>query len=188
MNEPMEQKRNILLDQLSAAYSTDRISLEQYEALVESVASANTVTELNQIARETDLVPASSPRTPTHPSNESVSASDSKTTVAIFSGTELKGHFTAARHHHVMAVFGGVEIDLRHAVIPTDGTTIDVLAVFGGVDILVPPDINVTTSGIGVLGGFSSHDNKIPDPYAPTVHIRGIAVFGGVEVRIKTRK
>jgi hypothetical protein len=61
--------------------------------------------------------------------------------------------------------------------------TIDVKAVFGGVDIVVPDDVIAIVDGTAVFGGF---DDKVstnqPATGAPVVRIGGKAVFGGVSV------
>jgi hypothetical protein len=38
---------------------------------------------------------------------------------------------------------------------------------------------------MGIFGGFDRPNNEIDDPMAPTVVIEGIALFGGVDVKIK---
>jgi predicted membrane protein len=80
-------------------------------------------------------------------------------------------------------VFGGAELDLREARLESHEVTIDVKAVFGGVDIVVPDDVIAIVDGTAVFGGF---DDKVstnqPATGAPVVRIGGKAVFGGVSV------
>jgi hypothetical protein len=55
------------------------------------------------------------------------------------------------------------------------------------VEIIVPPNLNVESHGIGIMGGFD-HNAKYmeqPDPTAPTVRISGVALMGGVEVTVR---
>ena len=79
------------------------------------------------------------------------------------------------------AVFGGLTIDLRGAKI-TENVSIDVLAVFGGVDIFLPSDVSVKMSDISLFGGCSNSRNYNPVE-GPTVYINTTALFGGVEVK-----
>lgn len=77
-------------------------------------------------------------------------------------------------------VFGGVECDLRNAVFEKD-SAIQVSAIFGGIDILVPPTINVKVNSNCIFGGISNKTSTHKD--APTVYISGTCLFGGVEIK-----
>lgn len=79
------------------------------------------------------------------------------------------------------AVFSGLTIDLRGAKIE-ENISIDVLAVFGGVDILLPANVSVKLSDLSLFGGCSNGRNYSPVD-GPTVYINATALFGGVEVK-----
>ena len=79
------------------------------------------------------------------------------------------------------AVFGGLTVDLRGAQI-TENISIDALAVFGGVDILLPANVSVKMSDISLFGGCSNGRNYNPVE-GPTVYVNATALFGGVEVK-----
>ena len=79
------------------------------------------------------------------------------------------------------AVFGGLTIDLRGAKID-ENISIDALAVFGGVDILLPSNVSVKLSDLSLFGGCSNSRNYSPVG-GPTVYVNAIALFGGVEVK-----
>ncbi len=101
---------------------------------------------------------------------------------ATFSGQDVdfSGEvFTSAK---VNAIFGGMKCDLRNAVI-SDGAVLDVSAVFGGVDVLVPPDVNVKISSTSIFGGVSDKRNAKPVSGAVTLLITGVCLFGGVDIK-----
>ena len=80
------------------------------------------------------------------------------------------------------AVFGGLDCNLRDVYI-TEDTVINVSCIFGGIDILLPDNVNVEICTTPIFGGVS---NKTGRPFvagAPTVFISGVAVFGGVDVK-----
>ena len=79
------------------------------------------------------------------------------------------------------AVFGGLTIDLRGAKI-TENISIDALAVFGGVDILLPANMSVKMNDLSLFGGCSNGRNYSPAA-GPTVYVNATALFGGVEVK-----
>ncbi|MBO5414918.1 MAG: hypothetical protein J6A17_04750 [Bacilli bacterium] len=100
--------------------------------------------------------------------------------VAVFSGREerVNGKFKGA---NCISVFGGIDLDLRDAKIKGD-IVIDAVACFGGIDILLPYDVNVVTSGIPFLGGVESRiQNK--EKSMATVYINYVAVFGGIDIK-----
>ena len=102
--------------------------------------------------------------------------------IAIFSGRApdfTKKPFSGA---FAVALFGGVTIKLREAIIDTD-TQIDAIAMFGGVDVLVPPNVNVEVSGLPLFGGVGEPKNRPHVDGAPTIRVSALAVFGGVDVK-----
>ncbi len=107
--------------------------------------------------------------------------------MAVFSGIEKRissKNFTGGR---VVAMFGGVELDLWQADIEGDTAVLHIDAIFGGVELRVPDTWIVSSEGQGIFGGYSDSTHQRPpsDPAAPrkTLIIRGAAIFGGVEIR-----
>ncbi len=104
--------------------------------------------------------------------------------------SKINATFTSNHRHfdgqvyeggHVDAEFGGVELDLRNAVIDHD-ITMNVSAVFGDVKIWFPPNVHVIVDNSSVFGGVK---NKVRENNAlnvPVVRIRCCAVFGGIEL------
>lgn len=105
---------------------------------------------------------------------------DPKTGFAAFSGNELRYDGEVFEGATLSAVFGGVDCDLRNAIIEKD-CAIHVTAVFGGIDILVPAGIHVKVNCNSIFGGSSN--KTAPQQNGPTLYISGTCVFGGVEVK-----
>jgi hypothetical protein len=196
----LERFREQVIEQLTTGYSRDYLNQEEFEQRVETATSANTHQELRKLLL--DLPAAGAPNAPvprgtselagdygrsSYVINDQESARES-TVVAIFSGADRKGVWDPPRMLNVVAIFGGSDIDLRDARIPAGGITIHVAALFGGVDVIVPEDLNVVVNGVGIFGGFDGKNHTVrDDPRAPTVRIDGAAIFGGVDVKIKPR-
>ena len=81
----------------------------------------------------------------------------------------------------VDAEFGGVELDLRNAVIEQD-IAMNVSAVFGGVKIWFPPNVRVIVDNSSVLGGVKINVRENNAYNVPTVRLRCCAIFGGIEL------
>jgi hypothetical protein len=64
--------------------------------------------------------------------------------------------------------------------------TIEVTAIFGGAQIQVPENWSVSAQCPGIFGGFNDRSHQ-PDPYRQPppkrLLVKGVAVFGGVEVK-----
>jgi hypothetical protein len=190
---PTEKLRDSVMDDLVKHYSLERISLEEFERRTELVSKASARGELlAQVADLPALSAAGGERRP-GPSSATrggwrIASSDvrqSDVSVAIFGGSDIKGAWRAPRRLAALCVFGGSSIDLRKAIVPAEGVTISCVCAFGGADIIVPRGMRVQVRGMGIFGGFDRTNNEVDDPDAPTIVVEGIAVFGGVSVRIK---
>lgn len=191
---PIEKLRDKVMDDLVKQYSLERVNLDEFERRTDLISKAATRGEM--ITQIADL-----PALPLEPGERKASASNatnaawrvsddrsprqSDVCVAIFGGSDIKGVWRAPRRLATLCVFGGSNIDLRKAIVPADGLTISCMCAFGGVDIIVPPGMRLQVRGMGIFGGFDRTNNEVDDPDAPTIVVDGIAVFGGVSVRIR---
>lgn len=101
---------------------------------------------------------------------------------AIFWGTDKKLESSNFAGGKIDVVFGGYELDLRDVKIAKNGAKLEVNAIFGGAEIVVPKDCRVITNGNGFFGGWESN-LKSRDVKKPILEISGSVVFGGVEVK-----
>ncbi|HEV8132760.1 MAG TPA: DUF5668 domain-containing protein [Acidobacteriota bacterium] len=102
----------------------------------------------------------------------------------VLGGGERRINAPDFRGGEVCAIFGGYKIDLTKAGLEGQEAELEATAVFGGVEIRVPEDWNVTVKGVGIFGGFSDKRNqrKIEGPTQHLI-VKGVAAFGGVEVK-----
>ena len=105
--------------------------------------------------------------------------------VNIFGGTDRKIRDRNFRGGSVFACFGGFQLDLTQAEMEGDVAVIEATAVFGGGEIRVPPTWNVVVEGTGIFGGYEDSTIHMPSDGKPVknLHVRGAAIFGGVEVK-----
>ncbi len=101
----------------------------------------------------------------------------------VMGGVERKVVAESFRGGEVNAVMGGAEIDLRNAKLASNGAVVEVFAMFGGIDLIVPEGWRVIGQVTPILGGFE--DGTVPplDPNAPSLTVRGMAIMGGVDVK-----
>lgn len=100
---------------------------------------------------------------------------------AIFAGHEVKVD-DEFKGTDLTAIFGGIDLDLRKAKITKD-VTINVCAIFGGVDIYVPDDVKVKVQTTSIFGGVDKSKllNDVESKY--TICINATCIFGGVEIK-----
>lgn len=82
----------------------------------------------------------------------------------------------------ILAIFGGIELDLRNAIINED-IVINSTSICGGVDILVPSNVNVKISSIPIFGGAANKARPCISINAPTIYINATCIFGGLDSR-----
>ena len=110
--------------------------------------------------------------------------------VSVFSGANRKGAWRAPSRIRCIDVFGGTDLDFRFARMQPGMTEVRCYNVFGGTTIVVPPDLYVEVEGFGIFGGFgqTATDTDRPGDDTPWLRVTGLAVFGGTDVKVKSRE
>lgn len=79
------------------------------------------------------------------------------------------------------SVLGAITLDLRNAEIK-DGALIDIAAVLGGVDIVVPPDVEVRVQQVPILGGVTNKSMN-GSVITATIYVNATCILGGVTIK-----
>lgn len=103
---------------------------------------------------------------------------------AILSGRDLRFDNQVFQGAMLSAVLGGIELDLRNAII-RENVVIEAKAILGGIDIYVPSYVRVVVNCTPILGGV---DNKTITPLGAneqtiTIYLNATCVLGGVDVK-----
>lgn len=189
-----EQVAEVLRDALAEG----RLDMEEFEERLEATYKARTYKELAPITRD---LPGPGVATPA-PTVSMVKQPEDKAGdwagrivggegssqwgVAIMSGFERKGRWTMPKRFNSFALCGGGVIDLREANFADGEVVVNCVAIMGGLDVIVPPGVEVVVRGIGVMGGFDhNQEGVLGDSGAPRVIVTGFAFWGGVGVKRK---
>ena len=109
--------------------------------------------------------------------------------LALFSAVKSRNISKNFRGGSLVALFGGIDMDLREACLLNEGARMDVTAAFGGVNIIVPPEWKVEVKGIPIFGGWSNKtrgkDSVSLD--APVLTLHCFVAFGGVDIKSSDR-
>jgi DUF1707 SHOCT-like domain len=164
--------RELVVDRLREACAEGRLTLEEFSDRVGDVYEARTGTELERLTRDLPADPTPGyepPRT--------------RWVVGILSGGRRSGPWYPERRTGVVAVLGGCLVDLTDAHLEPD-TEIVAVAVFGGVEILVPEGVRADLGGFALFGGRSDRTTgRFQD--GPVIRVSCRAFFGGVTVRTR---
>ena len=195
--QSLSQARQRTIDALCEHFANDAVVMEEFERRVEKAHRASTTAELKELLRDlpggTLPAPAGSRSSQVPAARRSLDLADPtrvkerEFVVAVLGGSSRKGRWSPARKNFSLAVFGGTQLDFREALMAPGVTELQVFALWGGVEIIVPPDLNVESHGFALLGGFEHAGGAVEssDPDAPLLRITGMACMGGVEVSVR---
>lgn len=102
---------------------------------------------------------------------------------AIFGGVEREIVSNNLQDGEVSVVFGGAEIDMTKATIAESGATLDLTAMFGGIELRVPKNTRVLVLGSPILGGIENRTSRETADTQPTIRCHCNVVAGGIEIR-----
>ncbi len=181
----LEELRKQTLAELESALGTRSMGSEEYRRRAEVARRAMDETELDSVrpfpAEQTRL-PATERRVSTPPPPR---GDETGFVFACMGGSIRKGPWEPPETLYALSLMGGVELDFREAALLEGTTEVAILAVMGGVKIVVPDDVDVEVNGIGIMGGFEHISHHAPGGDRPLIRIKGLALMGGVEVKVK---
>lgn len=187
----LRAQRERTIQTLCDEFAADHIEVEEFERRLDVAHRALTIAELDGLTADLPArapAPTSVPAPLAHPAPApaTVSRSANQLFVGLMGGAMRRGRWTPAADSTAIAIMGGVNLDFREAVLPAGETVVHAFAFWGGVDIIVPPGLDVAVNGIGIMGGFDHRgDTGTPaSPHAARLRVDGLAIMGGVSVRV----
>ncbi|MFF2011129.1 DUF1707 domain-containing protein [Streptomyces sp. NPDC058195] len=194
-----DAERERVAETLREAVAEGRLEMAEFEQRLEATYTARTHGELEPLVRDLPapgaaVAPVGAPVARTGSQKRWTERigrpATSSGAFAFWGGFGRRGNWTVGRKFTAFAMWGGGEIDLREANFEDREVVIRCITIMGGIQVTVPPELNVEVRGIGVMGGFGERakDEGIPSPDAPRVRITGFALMGGVGVEHKRSK
>ena len=200
--------RDSTIDTLCRHYASDDLSMPELERRLERARGARSQDELDALLADLSG-PRGAPPAPAGPEavqggaeNREAEAPQpvavaqdkprrtaSRVALAVMGGTVRSGRWEAPPGLVAIAVMGGLDLDFREAVLGPGVTEVNCFAFWGGIDISVPPGVHVEVNGFALMGGFEQGADleSRPEDDAPTLRINGLAIMGGVDVRVRER-
>ena len=104
--------------------------------------------------------------------------------VSIFGDITQAGTWPPRPVTSPFALFGDIDLDLRHASIPVGGLVINAIAPFGNIEVLVPDGAEVDVGGFTLFGSKKvAVDGSAEVESVAHVRVRGFTLFGTLKVR-----
>ncbi|MDR8414708.1 DUF1707 domain-containing protein [Nonomuraea sp. 3-1Str] len=176
-----DDERERTAERVRAAVAEGRIDLAELDQRLTDVYRAKTRADLRLVGSD---LPESSGQGDLVTGREPASGF----AMAMFGGFARKGAWVVPPVFTSLSLFGGGRIDLREARFTRQETRIRAFALWGGTKILVPDDIHVEVKGLGLFGVFGRRGGDAGAPGAPRVVVTGLALFGAVVTRIRSRR
>lgn len=174
-----DQERDDAAHRLQAAFAEGRLDDAEFDLRMRAALTAVTRPELDKLSAD---LPAAQPGKPPRNLPE-----PGKLAVAYKSSIRRAGRWRVPASFRPIVYKGSGWIDLRAAELTEPITTLTPIAYKSRIDILVPPGVRVEMDGFGVTKGWSAEEeweSQLPQD-APTVHVRGIAYKGTIEIRTR---
>ena len=151
-----------------------RLTLDEFSQRIGRALAARTRDQLAEVT--SDLPAVVSPQAVRRP--------PVRWSVALLGGVERRGFWRVGEGSWAIAFMGGCNLDLRGAAISAPVTAINAISVMGGVDVIVPPGVEVELEGVAVMGSKTLKlSGPPPGPGAPVVRVNAFALMGSVTVR-----
>lgn len=184
--EASAKARERVVQALCLHFERDHIDLADFERRMDAAYAARSDAELAHLLSTLPALPdAQGAATPAKAEPRLPAAYDRDLIVTVLGEVRRRGPWAPPPHLTVVTLAGGVLLDLRKANFPEDGTEIRVVSVLGGAtEILVSPGLRVEIAGTPVAGSFTREStDAAPDPEAPLLRVKGVALLGGVTVK-----
>ena len=192
----LKRVREETLAVLELRHASQRLDRDDYERMLSAARHARNTEELQSLLREGPAnpspvaVPVPSPATRAAtalvaPDLALDSTDEQGFVFAVMSSASRKGHWEPPARLYVTAVMGSIGLDFRGADLLEGVSEVIVCSVMGGVNIIVPPDVDVEVNGVGLLGAFAHLSRRTDDDDTPLLRVKGLALMGGVNVKVK---
>ncbi|HUJ07161.1 MAG TPA: DUF1707 domain-containing protein [Streptosporangiaceae bacterium] len=161
--------RDAAAEALADAVATGRLTMAEHNARLDAMFAAVTA---DQVAAVTADLPA-------RPAQRGAlyRAVDAHRCIVVGGRAQRAGRFGIGRFCSAIALFGRLDIDLRHAVPTQDQVTLTVRGLAGTVTVIVPPGWRLREQVL-VLGSKRAIESNEDRGQGPLLEVRGV-VLGG---------
>src|SRR6266702_4580208 len=171
-----DRERDAVVARVQDAFAEGRLDDTEFDERTRAALTARTHTDLEALLADLPAAPAAPGPAPALPG-------PGRFAVALKSSVRRAGRWRVPERYTTVVYKGGGWLDLRAAELSGPVTTFLAVAYKSRVTILVPPNVRVEMTGLGVTQDVHDEDPGYRLPAdAPVIHVRGIAYKGTVEI------
>lgn len=191
--------RELAIEQLSAHFANDELTLEELERRIERVYKATTSAELDRITA--DLGRALAPRPTSVPAKMRVPDPGAVAPVygpergrmfSIMGESKRLGRWSVPQRLDVLAIMSDMRLDLTQAVLPPGIVDIDVRVVWAAFRIIVPPGMRVVNQIHSIMASVHSSTDDLSSVAGTgggsIIRLTGLALMGEVKIVVRRRE
>ncbi|MBN2511223.1 MAG: DUF1707 domain-containing protein [Spirochaetales bacterium] len=184
----LSQLRKTVIEKLKYHYAHGNLEDEEFERMLGEATNAETKDALVPIHKMLSPVPEEDTDSKkTSAASSSVTRKSYGTFMSILGGTERRGIWNVPKRNRCINILGGTELNLTQCELNNEDTVFEVVCILGGMEIIVPDNVNVVVESIPILGGIED-STQSHSVNGPTIIIRGIVALGGIEIRQLTKR
>jgi hypothetical protein len=187
----------LAIEQLSAHFANDELTLEDLERRIERVYKATTPAELDRITADLSRSPAPRP-VPANVRAQNATAvapaygPERGRMFSIMGESKRLGRWSVPQQLDVLAIMSDMRLDLTQAVLPPGVVDIDVRVVWAAFRIIVPPGMRVVNQIHSVMASVHSSTDDLSSVggtgAGPIIRLTGLALMGEVKIVVRRRE
>ncbi len=171
-----DRERDVVVQRVQDAFAEGRLDDAEFDERTRAALTARTHADL-------DALLADLPASPSAPPPVRAVPGPGRYAIALKSSVRRAGRWRVPERYTTVVYKGGGWLDLRAAELSGPVTTFLAVAYKSRLTILVPPNVRVEMTGLGVSQDPHDEDPGYRLPAdAPVIHVRGLAYKGTVEI------
>lgn len=177
----MEEKKEKITEELSRQYSLNKISLEEYERLIEYTHKIETEKELiilEKITNENNV-------TNVYKSieKEEINNAHIKNEYTILSSRKTFGSILNEINGKIINILGDNHIIINDDDLIKDETFMDIVVVLGEIVIHIPKNVTVINKAVPILGGIFGDEENRNNNQGKKLTITGKIILGNITIK-----
>lgn len=101
---------------------------------------------------------------------------------ATFSSENINFNDEEFKGIDLTSVFGSIKCDLTKSIIKSD-VIINAEAIFGGIEIIVPKNVEVKVKSTSIFGGTTNKTSNNSGKNSHVIYVNSTCLFGGIEIK-----
>ena len=188
----LNQARERVVENLSAYFAQDHISLEELERRLERAYKATSVADLDALTADLRYgapAPASQAIVPAPAKPVPAFTPDHERILSIMSESKRTGLWSVPQELDVVAIMSDTTLDVTHAQLPAGIIDIDMKALMATVKIILPPGVHLVSRLHAFMSSVNNElDDATPPPGAAVIRLSGWAMMAEVKVLVRRRE